>query len=62
MQETTEEDVINGENILQEVSKKLHIPITYTVIEQHKQFTHQFVGERINLNRYVARKWSLGGK
>lgn len=55
--ETTEEEVIEGERILKEVSKQLQIPIVYTVVEEHKNFTHAFEGERITLNRYVARKW-----
>jgi len=57
MDETTEEDVIRGQEILKEVSKQLGIPIVYTVVEEHKNFTHAFEGERITLNRYVARKW-----
>lgn len=55
--ETTEQDVIRGEEIIKEVSKQLGIPIVYTVVEEHKNFTHAFEGERITLNRYVARKW-----
>lgn len=60
--ETTQDDVIHGENTLLEVSEKLQVPISYTVVEEHKNFTHQFQGERIQLIRYVARKWTLGGK
>jgi len=55
--ETQEEEVIEGERILKEVSKQLGIPIVYTVVEEHKNFTYAFEGERITLNRYVARKW-----
>ncbi len=55
--ETQEEEVIEGEKILKEVSKQLGIPIVYTVVEEHKNFTYAFEGERITLNRYVARKW-----
>lgn len=55
--DTCEEDVIRGEKILKEVSDKLSIPIVYTVVEEHKNFTYEFAGERITLNRYVARKW-----
>jgi len=57
MDETTEQDIIDGEEVLKEVSKQLQIPIVYTVVEEHKNFTRAFEGERINLNRYVARKW-----
>lgn len=60
--ETTEEDLILGEQTLLEVSETLNVPIIYTVVEEHKNFTHQFMGERINLIRYVARRWTLGGK
>jgi Mrp family chromosome partitioning ATPase len=55
--ETEESDVIHGEEVLKEVSNKLGIPIVYTVVEEHKNFTYQFMGERITLSRYVARKW-----
>ena len=55
--DTTEEDLINGEEILKEVSNKLNIPIVYTVVEENKNFTYEFMGERINLVRHVARKW-----
>lgn len=62
MKETVEQDVIDGEEVLLEVSKELNVPIMYTVVEEHKKFTYPFVGERINLIRYVAQKWTLGGK
>lgn len=55
--ETKESDVIDGEEVLKEVSKQLGIPICYTVVEEHKNFTRVFMGERITLSRYVARKW-----
>jgi hypothetical protein len=57
MDHTTEEDVLQGQSILQEVSEETGLPIVYTVIEEHKNFTRDFLGERINLSRYVARKW-----
>lgn len=60
--ETTEQDVIDGEKVLLEVAEKLQVPIMYTVVEEHKDFTYPFIGERINLIRYVAKKWTLGGK
>ncbi len=56
--ETTEEDIIRGEKILIEVSKKLNIPILYTVIEKSKNnFNHTFIGEKLVLTRYIALKW-----
>jgi hypothetical protein len=55
--ETTEQDIIDGQNVLEVVSKKLGIPIVYTVVEENKNFTYEFAGERITLSRYVARKW-----
>ena len=57
MEFTTVEDVVNGEEVLKQVSEKLSIPIVYTVIEETKNFKHEFLGERINLSRYVARRW-----
>jgi len=57
MDETTLEDVIHGEEEIKKVSEKLGIPIVYTVVEEHKNLTYPFMGERINLIRYVARKW-----
>lgn len=62
MEETSLEDVINGERIIKEVSEQLNVPIMYTVVEENKEFQYDFEGERINLIRYVARKWNLGGK
>jgi hypothetical protein len=55
--DTTEEDLIEGQRIIREVSKQLDIPILYTVVEEHKNFTYAFDGQRITLNRYVAKKW-----
>lgn len=55
--ETVEDDLVMGQNIIKEVSDKLNIPIVYTVVEENKNFTQEFMGERINLVRYVARKW-----
>lgn len=62
IEETTEEDVINGQEVIKTVSEELNVPILYTVIEENKKFQHDFEGERITLKRYVARKWNLGGK
>jgi hypothetical protein len=31
--------------------------LVYTVVEEHKNFTANFMGQRLSLNRYVARKW-----
>lgn len=56
--ETEEEDIIRGEHILKEVSKHLNIPIVYTVIEETKKdFNHKFMGEKISLIRYIAKKY-----
>ena len=57
MDETELHDIIKGEEILKDVSKKLDIPIVYTVVEETKKFDYEFAGERITLSRYVARKW-----
>jgi hypothetical protein len=57
MEFTTEKDVLEGQSILQEVSKKLHIPIHYTVVEEHHQFNGPFEGELIILKRLVAKEW-----
>ncbi len=54
---TTLEEVLEGEKVLQEVSKKLNIPIIYTVVEESHDFKHEFEGERITLSRLVAKKW-----
>jgi hypothetical protein len=56
--ETEEADIIRGEEILKEVSKQLSIPIVYTVIEETKKdFNHKFMGEKISLIRYIAKKY-----
>ncbi len=57
MDETTIEDVIEGERVITEVSEKLGIPIVYTIVEESKDFDYDFKGQRIELSRYVARKW-----
>lgn len=59
IKETTEEDIIRGEKILVEVSKKLDIPILYTVIEEnnHPNYNYKFLGERLVLTRYIAKRW-----
>ncbi len=57
MEFTTEEDVFKGENVLKEISKKLQIPIVYTVVEEHHQFNGPFIGEKIILQRLVAKEW-----
>lgn len=57
--ETTEEDIINGEKVLLKVSKKLNIPILYTVIEENNNlvYKYDFLGERLVLTRYIAKRW-----
>lgn len=57
MQHTTLEDVLSGQDILEEVGRSLDIPIVYTVIEEHHQFDHPFQGDLIQLQRLVAKKW-----
>jgi len=57
--ETTEEDIIYGENIIKSVSEELKLPILYTVIEESKKklIKHNFLGEELVISRIVARKW-----
>ena len=59
IKETTEEDIIRGEEILKEVSKKLNIPILYTVVEENnnQSYKYIFLGERLVLTRYIAKRW-----
>jgi hypothetical protein len=57
MDETSQEMIDQGEEILKEVSKILGIPVLYTVIEETKDNLKCTVGERLDLNRYVAKKW-----
>ena len=59
IKETTETDIIRGEEILKEVSIKLNIPILYTVIEENNDdnYNYKFLGERLVLTRYVAKRW-----
>ena len=54
---TTEEEILEGEKVLEEVSEKLNLPIIYTVVEETHDFKHQFKGERITLSRLVAKRW-----
>ena len=56
--ETVEQDIIDGEVIIEEVSRKLNITILYTVVEEsRKNYKHDFLGERLILTRHVAKKW-----
>lgn len=56
--ETTLQDIIDGEKVISIVCEKLNLPIVYTVVEEsRKGFDYDFKGERLELSRYVARKW-----
>ncbi len=57
MDETTQEMIDEGEKVLQEVSNQLGIPILYTVIEENKKDLTCKYGKRLDLIRYVAKKW-----
>jgi len=59
MNETLEEYIIEGEQILIEVSKRLNIPILYTVIEENnnEKYKNDFLGERLVLTRHIAKRW-----
>ena len=59
MNETLEEYIIEGEQILIEVSKILDIPILYTVIEENndEKYKNDFLGERLVLTRHIAKRW-----
>lgn len=57
MQHTTVEDVLRGQTVLRAVGEELHLPIVYTVVEEHHQFDETFDGELIRLQRLVAAKW-----
>lgn len=57
MQYTTEAIVKEGEAVLLEVGRELHLPIVYTVIEETHDINATFEGERLTLSRIVARKW-----
>ena len=54
---TKEEEVVQGEIVLEEVSKKLNLPIIYTVVEETHDFKYDFKGKKIKLSRLVANKW-----
>ena len=59
MDETKEEYILEGQQILKEVSKTLDIPILYTVIEEknHEKYRNDFLGERLVLTRHIAKRW-----
>jgi hypothetical protein len=57
MNETTLDDIKEGENVISEVSKQLNLPIKYTVVEESLDIEYQFKGEEIRLERLVAKKW-----
>ncbi|AIO18779.1 hypothetical protein KQ51_00899 [Candidatus Izimaplasma bacterium HR1] len=54
---TTLEEVLQGEEVLKEVSKELNLPIKYTVVEENHTFDHIFEGELLILERLVAKRW-----
>lgn len=58
LKETSIEDVLKGQEIVQQVSKKLSLPILYTGIydkvDYHKS---HFVGEVIPLKLYLRKNW-----
>ena len=54
---TTKEELLDGQKVLQEVSRRLQIPIRYTVIEETHTFEGDFEGGIIKLERLVAKKW-----
>jgi len=57
MNETTLDDIKEGEKVISEVGKQLNLPIKYTVVEESLDIEYQFKGEEIRLERLVAKKW-----
>lgn len=54
---TTIKEVLQGEEVLKEVSRELNLPIKYTVVEESHHFDYDFEGDLIVLERLVAKKW-----
>ena len=63
MDYTDQDTILEGQEILLEVSKIKNIPILYTVIEEHVKVNNAFIGEQLILRRYLALKaQAIGGK
>jgi len=55
--ETSEDDLIQGENIIKNVARRLKLPIRYTFIEETVETNRDFEGENRRLIRHLAKKW-----
>ncbi|MEC9484559.1 MAG: hypothetical protein UMR38_01625 [Candidatus Izemoplasma sp.] len=56
MQETTEDDILNGEQVIASVARELHVPIVYTAIDESIDTSRSFKGEKLILHRYIAKQ------
>ncbi len=54
-QETTEENVKNGEELIKKVSEYLEIPVAFTVVNEEMDFQGEF--PILKLKRYLAEQW-----
>ncbi|WP_456399868.1 nucleotide-binding protein [Mesoaciditoga sp.] len=54
-QETTEENVKSGEELIKKVSEYLEIPVAFTVVSEEMDFQGEF--PVLKLKRYLAEQW-----
>lgn len=54
--ETTEDMLVDGEKVIEEVSKILNVPIVYTTYMDSLDVKGTYKGEQIALHRYIAKQ------
>lgn len=59
MQDTTPEHILKGENLLEEVSKELNIPIAFTVVEEGKENEVKTKYKKFPIKRFMKKTWDL---
>lgn len=57
IKETTSNDIIYGQKILEEVSKILNVKIKYTCLSKHLKKQDEYLGEVIIMNGYLRKEW-----
>jgi hypothetical protein len=59
MEDTTAEHILQGENLLEEVSKELNIPIAFTVVEEGKENEVKTKYKKFPIKRFMKKTWDL---
>jgi hypothetical protein len=59
MQDTKSEHILQGENLLEEVSKEINIPIAFTVVEKGKENEVKTKYKKFPIKRFMKKTWDL---